>query len=267
MIPYFSFGFLTIIINYCCLTVLGKEFDFLMAAVGIITGQYGFVSDTYSGIYWFLFVMFMADLMIYPINKYFRNNKIAIFSGVFLFLALSYLTTHLFPIPIFTIEKSFMGAAFILLGELCKPCTAYLHDAKFGWKEFIVIILAAVGVLLSEIMNDEKVLMYLNQYGNYGWFLLGAVSGIVAVILISKNLFNLWSKNQRWVYKLVMWVGFNSLVMFPVHLMIKQYLGLFISFVPGSCILLFILMFVVGIPLCNFITNYMPWMLGIFRKR
>lgn len=266
MIPYFTFGFLTILINYCCLTLFGKEYDILMAAVGIITGQYGFVSDTYSGIYWFLFVMFMADLMIYPINKYLWNNKIAIWGGAFLFLVLSYLTTHLFPIPIFTIEKSFMGATFILLGELCKPYTRYLYETKCGWKETLVITLAIVGVFVSERMNDEKVLMYLNQYGKYGWFLFGAVSGIVAVLLISKNIYIWWSKNKHWKYSLVMWVGFNSLVLFPVHLMIKVYLGQFVSFCPGSCILLFLIMFVFGIPLCNFITNYMPWMLGMTKK-
>lgn len=267
MIPYFTFGFLTIAINYCCLTVFGKEYDILMAAAGIITGQYGFVSDTYSGIYWFLFVMFIADLIIYPINKYHRYNQIAILGGALFFLVLSYMTTHLFEIPMFTIDKAFMGATFILLGELCKPYTKYMHEAKFGWKEVLIIFLAISGVLISKIMNDEKVLMYLNQYGNYGWFMLGAVSGIVAVILISKNLYDCWSKNKRWYYNLVVWVGFNSLIMFPVHLMIKEYLGTFVSHASGSYILQFILMFVVGIPLCNFIINYMPWMLGMTKKK
>lgn len=269
MIPYFAFGLLTILINWIYLSVAGEEYNILLATLGIITGQYGFVPPEHSGLYWFLFVMFVSDLMVFPINKCFRNSIVAKVGGAFLFLALSYLTTHFYPIPIFTIEKSFMGAAFILLGEICKPCTKYLNAAKFGWKESFVIILAILGVVVSERMNDNKILMYLNQFGNYGWFLLGAVLGIIAVILISKNVYVRLSKNKSWLHNLVMWVGFNSLVMFPVHLMIADYFLKSEIFypVPGKFLLRFLLMFIVGIPLCNLITNYMPWMLGAFKKK
>ena len=77
MIPYFSFGLLALTINYIKLSSQGIPYDITKAALGVLTGQYGFVPPAQSGLYWFLFVMFMADLMVYPINKYLRNSMAA----------------------------------------------------------------------------------------------------------------------------------------------------------------------------------------------
>ena len=54
-----------------------------MALFGTLTGQYGYVEMAFTGIWWFLYVMFIADLLIYPINKYLKNSTISKVGGDF----------------------------------------------------------------------------------------------------------------------------------------------------------------------------------------
>ena len=73
----------------------------------------------------------------------------------------------------------------------------------------------------------------------------------------------LLGKSRSLVYRLLMWIGFNSLLLFPVHLEIKHYLGkIYNHFGISNWLLLFITILVLSIPICNFITNYMPCILG-----
>lgn len=267
MIVYFVFGLLDVTIYYISGLITHKPYNIVMALLGIVTGQYGFVPDGYSGLYWFLMVMFVADIMIYPINKYFKNNKLALLGGVILFLSLSFVTTHFYPIPVFVIDKSFMASVFLLLGGLCKPLTKYIVDLKIKWEEIIVLILGVLGIWLSNNNNTQLVLMYLNQYGDYFWFLLGSLSGIAAAIILGKYMFILLSKHERMLYRLLLWIGFNSLLLFPVHLEIKQYFSkLYTHFGINHWLLILVTILTISIPLCNFINYYMPWILGQSKK-
>ena len=83
MIVYFVFGVFDVIIYYVFGLVTHQSYDILRAIVGIVTGQYGFVPVAYSGIYWFLYVMFIADILVYPIHKWLIRRKIAYLGGQF----------------------------------------------------------------------------------------------------------------------------------------------------------------------------------------
>ena len=161
-----------------------------------------------------------------------------------------------------------MGAVFILIGEICKPWIDILTNRKAMVKDAAIIIITSLCVLLSVHFNYENVLMYLNQYGNYGWFILGSMSGIIMVIIISNFIYQTLSRNKRFLYQLVMWVGFNSLVVFPVHLLINSNLQVLYDMIGrGTAPIRLLMMFALGIPICNFITNYMPWMIGMPKKK
>ena len=87
MIPYFLFGIVSVLIQYAIDVVMHRSLDVPAALLGIVTGQYGFVPVDESGIYWFLFVMFMADTMAYPINlcvnKYRNERNMILWGGYF----------------------------------------------------------------------------------------------------------------------------------------------------------------------------------------
>ena len=72
MIPYFLFGIVSVLIQYAIDVVMHRSLDVPAALLGIVTGQYGFVPIDESGIYWFLFVMFMAlffDIALFLISS------------------------------------------------------------------------------------------------------------------------------------------------------------------------------------------------------
>ena len=80
-----------------------------------------------------------------------------------------------------------MAAAFILLGRLFQPLKSYLSTMKFQWVDMVLIVLGCVGIYVSKLMNSQSVLMYNNQYGDYLWFFVGAISGIMASLLLGKK--------------------------------------------------------------------------------
>lgn len=180
-------------------------------------------------------------------------------------LLLSYCSTHWIDLSLFSFDKAFMAAAFILLGGLCKPLAKNLEELRFRWPHILLIIVGLLGIFVSKQMNSKSVLMYINQYGDYLWFLIGSITGIIATLLIGKYLFQLLGKRKGFVYSLLMWIGFNSLVLFPVHIQIKVYIGTIYAHLDiGHWYWLVVLltMLIVGVPVCNFITYYLPWMLG-----
>ncbi len=158
-----------------------------------------------------------------------------------------------------------MAAAFILFGNICKPLACRLEELRFKWTQLIIAIIGLVGVVISKTMNPQSVLMFRNQYGDYFWFIIGAVSGIVAMLVLGKYLFMLLKKDEGFLYRLLMWIGFNSLVLFPVHLQIKIYIGtIYIHLGVGHWYFPVVLltMLLVGVPVCNLITNYLPLLSG-----
>ena len=263
IIPYLVFGVFDVTVHTLLDSFyLHRGYNFLGGLLGVLTGQFEFGEGI--GVYWFLMTMYVADLMVYPIVNYVRGHKIAIVGGAILFLILSYLTTHLYAKPLFTIDKSFMAAAFVLLGNICQPLVQSLITRKFSWIDIALIAGGVILIWLSKEENEQTVLMYINQYGNYLWFLIGAIAGIISTILIGKNLYRLTSNKRGVVYHLIMWIGFNSLVLFPIHLEVKIYLGEIYQLLGISHWTLLLASFLfVGIPVSNFVTYYMPWALGM----
>lgn len=265
MIPYFVFGVIDVVLHTLLdLMYYHNDYSLMGGLVGVLTGQIKYGGGV--GIYWFLMTMFVADLLIYPVNKHLSNCVSIKWGGVFVFLLLSYCSSHWFDLSFITFDKSFMAAAFILIGGLCKPLANKLEDTNFRWFEPILTLVGIIGVVVSRRLNEQTVLMYINQYGNYLWFFVGAVSGTLTSMLIGKYLFLVLKNKEGFIYRILMWMGFNSLVLFPVHLQIKVYIGRFIPFFAVGrnfyWILLLSVMLLIGIPVCNFINGYLPFMLG-----
>lgn len=219
MIPYFVFGVVNCIIWWGINTFIHHNYNIQRALLGLITGQLGYVPASQSGIFWFLFVVFIAELLVFPIRKFFNNKVLVYWLGVILFAVLSFATTHWITLSIFTLDKSFMAASFILFGSLMRPVGYIITSEKKRWTDVIIIVVACFGVWLSKTQNSALVLMYKNQYGDYFWFFLGALCGIIAVLYVGKYLYLLVKNPTNYIYKMTMWVGFNSLVLFPVHIM------------------------------------------------
>lgn len=69
MIPYLAFGSLFIVSYYVLSLLIGIDYNIINAFLGMVTGQYGFVNQFLSGIYWFLMTLFVVELLAYPFCK------------------------------------------------------------------------------------------------------------------------------------------------------------------------------------------------------
>ena len=141
----------------------------------------------------------------------------------------------------------------------------YIVDLKYRGIELFLFVLGIIALTVAVRLNTQNVLMYLNSYGNYICFFVGALSGIIVILLLSKYFF-FFLRQKGIVYRIVMWVGFNSLVLFPVHLMINQYFNGLYEIFGNSAPIRFLFIILFGIPVCNLISNYYPWMLGMSKK-
>ncbi len=97
--------------------------------------------------------------------------------------------------------------------------------------------------------------------------ILCAISGSVIAFIVSKYLFFLLNKITI-INDLFFWYGINSLAVFPIHLTIKVFSKPLLAIVGlNNWICILILMFVLTIPIVNFISNYLPFMLGSFNYK
>jgi len=192
-------------------------------------------------------------------------------AGILLLMLLSYASTHWIDLSIFALDKAFVGAAFILLGGMSKSLFKYIEIKQFDRKDVLFIITGLIIVVVTASINTQQVRMFANEYGNYGCFILGAVAGILSMIFIGKYLYALLSIKKAFLYKIVMWDGYNSLVLFIVHINVFQifhplFLELGVKSILGPYMYwtaLIVTMQFVSIPICNIIIHYIPWSLGL----
>lgn len=265
MIPYFAFGVFDVLWYSVFFAVTHKEYSVLKGIIGVFAGQF----EPWGGIgvYWFLYALFVAYMIVWPVKKLAKDCRLAQWGGVLLFFGLSYFTTYTKSASLFCIDKALFAAAFIMIGDLSKSLVNSIIELKPKILDFILLNLGIIGLWLAMKYNDQTVLVYVNQFGDYGWMVVGAFSGIITTLVIGKYLFMLLEGRYSFIYNLVMWVGFNSLVLFPVHLEIKNTIGKLMGhFGIGYWWLVFAAMLMMGIPICNFITHYLPWFLGNFKK-
>ena len=72
MIPYFVFGVIDVVLHTLLdLMYYHNDYSLMGGLVGVLTGQIKYGGGV--GIYWFLMTMFVADLLIYPVNKHLSN--------------------------------------------------------------------------------------------------------------------------------------------------------------------------------------------------
>ena len=232
----------------------------------------GCVNNSYMGLYgrlWFLPAMFVCSIFSFVIKEMLSGNKplfIALFIAVM--IVFSYISSALIPFRLpFTIDIAFLGTAFCLIGHLCgRYIETYLNNKK---RIYDILLLVGFAILFAicNICADPVCHMFANQYSNFPFMIIAAISG-TALVFASAKLFAPLFEKVHFIKDIVIWYSINSLATFPVHLTIKVfsiriwgYLGIY------HWALILIGMLILTIPIVNFITQYCPMMLGRFKMR
>jgi fucose 4-O-acetylase-like acetyltransferase len=100
--------------------------------------------------------------------------------------------------------------------------------------------------------------MYSHSYGNYAIAFVGACCGSIAsLILVSYSI-----RRSKWLTTFVSWFGRNSLLLFPLHLLVLNTMAAVQSVIHIPLGLRFFILVGVCIPLANLITRYLPVLAG-----
>ena len=239
----------------------------------ILYGTHHSLNAATNSSLWFLPVLFLGYIILDAILLFLSRKKLLkklpIAFIFFLLLSLiipSQLTIHNIlghnlPMGIDIVP---MTIVFMLLGYFYQTKLTSIN--KISSKSFlpIVIISLIVSIIFSIINPTDFVMMAENRYGNYLYFFIAAISGIILSI-ISAIVIDRRTKKPA---KLLSNIGSDTMAIFILHkypiIAITRFANILpiavpiIIFIPASLIS--------SIALCMFvskvITKYMPFLLG-----
>ena len=261
VVPYFIFEILNLII-WCSMCILKQQSfpEISETLIGIISC----INNNYIGLYgrlWFLPCMFMADLYVWVILKFWKGNRFAQILSILILFILSFFTNKFIPLRLpFTIDTAFFAASFIMLGYVFGDVIQILLDKGNDICKTLLGIVSFLFLIYAVRYTDVAILMYDNHYGEYTVSICAAISGIIIFLVFGCYLYKVLS-SSKFINGFVLWYGNNSLATFPVHLTIKMFI---LWYVPALSrwYLLFLVMFFLNIPIVNAIRYYFPIMLG-----
>ena len=263
--PYFCFEIINLILFAILRPWLGKaDLSIGDALISIITC----INNSYIGLYgrlWFLPAIFVSSINSYLVKKLAKGKPYIIGIICILMLILSYVSSEIIPhrLP-FTVDTAFLGTAFFLMGHLSGHFIKNIFEHKNRWRDLLLLaIFGGLFAWCNKIANPTC-LMYINQYKDFPFMIICAISGTILCLILAKYLYQLFDKISV-IKEVVLWYSVNSLAVFPVHLTIKVLSIPFLSFVGlNNWPVLLAITLILTIPIVNIINIYFPFMLGHF---
>lgn len=268
VVPYFCFETVNFIL-FMLLKYPSNEVDFSFgdALISIITC----INNSYPGLYgrlWFFPAIFVASILSYFIKLISKNKTYIISMFCVLMFAVSYISSAIIPYRLpFATDIAFLGTAFLLLGHIFGNAIKYIFESKKHW--FVLLWFAFFGALfiLCNKLANPICHMYVNQYADFPFMVICAISGTALAFIVSKY-FYLLSGKIAFFKNFVFWYSINSSAVFPVHLTIKVLsIPLLASIQFKNWVSILAIMLIFTIPFVNIITNYLPFMLGTITRK
>ena len=265
VIPYYLFEGLNFAVWEISLILQRSWQDVPDALYAVFTCQN---TDAYTGYYgrlWFLPCMFVCDILVYGVKRLCHARRGRMLLCSFALLAASWYSANHLPIRLpFASDSALFAAVFFLWGYLLTPVVSKLLESRKLLLDLLVGA-GAFGVLrYCIVVKWANCFMYINQYTPFFWTVLAGFSGSVLFLILAKWLGGTIGKISA-VKNFILWYGYNSLAVFPIHLSIKIWLVSRYGW-GMSWQWLLLAMLVFTIPLVNMVRIWFPFMLGDFSR-
>ncbi len=218
------------------------------------------------GRFWFMPTMFLSSVFAYVLRNYIIGKH-----GIWLnciciavLFGLSYGTTHLSRRLPFTIDITFLATAWLMIGYSAGKFLTWLISKKHIAQDLLAAAVCFALFAACNLIATPKCWMYTNHYVDYPFMIVAALTGVFMVFLVSKWLLVLFSRVKP-IHHFILWYGFNSLAIYPIHMGI---MAIFTEVLRDRTWYFMLVAMLFGtIPAVNIVRNYMPFMLGNFKKR
>ncbi|MCC3406622.1 MAG: acyltransferase family protein [Microcoleus sp. PH2017_10_PVI_O_A] len=273
LIPYLSFGIFSYIMWFFIIGKIKKDVLPINPIVHFLTnifygvGGWGWLDFNIT--LWFFPCLFVTEILFFFLIRLPSRKSlgVALFSlsviGYFLFEVVD---SEKFRLP-FGLDIALTAVVFYGLGYLVKPHV--LNDGFKAWYQWPFLLLGTLAYIVFSNLNEPSAFIIGNFGKNYFYFYLAALSGIL-----------FWAQISRLIKpnKLFTEIGKNTLVIFPLHLLLFPFFTgvlVYVFKVPKSAIehsnivalAYTILSALILIPIAWGLNRYVPFLLGYSPQR
>lgn len=159
---------------------------------------------------WFLLCLFIVEVIYYylykPLSHWQRWGVTVIFG------LLGYINYQFIPFVLpFSLGTAFVAMIFYFLGNEMKTS---LEKLQLSVLLQLILLFVSVIVVTYFSITNERIYLYFNQYGNYLFFLIAAISGICMTYILCHFFANWLGKN-----KVIEYISRYTLTICGFHLM------------------------------------------------
>lgn len=229
LMPAFFFSILMFMFGpllKCLLLQSGFLKELVVRFVGIFL-QYG--PDDFGGTYWFLFCIFLSQIVYYILKKYCSSVFIAFFV-VFLYVLGNCYKNFWLP---WHAESLSISLIYIYIGDNVHKAYKLTGDMNIkGRKRFVYVCGIIAGFVAGFIVNyyildNHKYIIVNHSYGNIFLDIVVAYCGSMICIWLSSLLVN------KKIGLIVCWIGKNSLVFYCIQSLVTSVANLFLIKTEG----------------------------------
>jgi len=263
-IPYFYFSIISYI-NWLILYYFldkWKDIPPLQPLLGIFYGVSFWLPPSNIAL-WFLPCLIITEILFFLLIR--LPSRKSFIAALFLlsvvgYVVLYFITKTPYRLP-WNADLALIAIVFYGIGYLSK--SYIFNDTFIKWHRWLVVIASLMGYITFTFINSP-VSFFAGALGNYFYFFLAALSGIL-----------FWTHIARMIktYPLITAIGQNTLVIFALHLLFFQFLTPFFTFVlkiPKSfitesdigIIIYTIVAMIMLLKISQLINKYTPWLLG-----
>lgn len=206
----------------------------------------------------------MFDLIVFMLIKCTTKTKFLLPYAVGLYLLSYVVYSFSLKLP-FMLDVSFMGAFYVFIGYILAPYIAKIECLTLIRISYVMLCVVIFTVVCFVSYLNSPFLMFMHGCGNYVLAFLGAMFGSFFIFLVSTVFYSAFPRMRN----ILMWMGRNTLLLYGCHMLVLKCLSSFASLGLQCCstswmkLLTFV---IVLVPLCNFISKYIPFMAGLYRK-